>query len=293
MAFVKNIQGLNLSMKKYILYLLIIPVISVYAQSPWTQPDNGFYGQLSLNMVSGYDELYVTGGNKIATERKIDDLTLQGWLEWGLSESSTILLSLPLIVLNAGDLNIADQIDPLTQSGSLKAPGNIRLGWKKLISTGSYVSAGQLWLETPSGKYDDKTGLRSGYDAWALIPSFNFGTSGSAWYSYGSFAYGLRSNNYSHFLQFNAEVGYHIMPVLSLAFYIDWLNSLKNGSRQDPVNNLLTGLYVNNQEYFAFGIKVYGKIISNRLGISLGLAGAFSGNFVPRVPAFNLALYYK
>jgi hypothetical protein len=244
-------------------------------------------------MVSGYDELYVTGGNQIATERRINDLTVQGWLEWGLSESSTILLSLPLKILDAGDLNITGQEDPFTQSGSLTAPWNIRLGWIHAISTGSYVSAGQLWLETPSGKYDDKTGLRSGYDAWTLIPSFNLGTSGSSWYSYGSFAYGLRSNNYSHFLQLNAEVGYHIMPALSAAFYIDWLNSLNNGSRQDPVNNLLTGLYVNDQEYFAFGIKVYGKIISNRLGISLGLAGAFSGNFVPRAPAFNLALYYK
>jgi hypothetical protein len=280
-------------MKKNMLLWLIIPIISVHAQSPWTQVDKGFYGQLSLNMVSGYNELYVTGGNKIATERKIDDLTLQGWLEWGLSESSTILLSLPLKILNAGELNIAGQADQLTQSGSMMALGNIRLGWKQAISTGAYISAWQLWMETPSGKYDDKTGLRSGYDAWTLIPSFSLGTSGSDWYSYGSFAYGLRSNNYSHFLQFNAEVGYHMMPALSIAFYIDWLNSMQNGGWEDPVNNLLTGLYVNDQEYFAFGIKVYGKIISNRLGLSLGLAGAFSGNFVPRVPAFNLALYYK
>ena len=243
--------------------------------------------------MSGYDEMYISGGNKIATERNIDDLTIQGWFEWGLSESSTILISLPLKILNAGDLNIAGQTDPFTQSGSLTAPGNIRFSWKQAITKESYISAGQLWLETPSGKYDEKTGLRSGYDAWTLIPSFNLGISGSDWYSYGSFAYGLRGNNYSHFLQFSAEVGYHIMPALSVAFYVDWLNSLKNGNRQDPVNNLLTGLYVNDQEYFAFGIKLYGKLISNRLGVSLGFAGAFSGNFVPRVPAFNLALYYK
>jgi hypothetical protein len=280
-------------MIKTIFFVILSLVFSVWAQSPWTQKPNEIYGQISLNIVSGYDELYLKGGEKIATERKISDLTLQGWLERGMSQSSTILLSFPVKILNAGDLVSSDNPDPLTKKGSLTAPGNLRLGWKQQAIQNGLTMAGQLWLEMPTGKYDNDTGLRTGYDAWTLIPSLNLGTSGTGWYTYGYFAFGYRSNDYSDFLQATGEAGYQIMSKLSIAVYIDWLHSLKNGSRIDPANNLRTGLYVNDQEYFAFGIKLYGKVISPKIGIALGFAGAFSGNFVPRVPAFNLALYYQ
>ena len=229
----------------------------------------------------------------IQTEREIQDLTLQGWLEWGIMESSTVLISLPVKLLKSGDLKGSVQANPVTQSGSLIAPGNIRLGWKQRLSGGALVSAAQIWLDLPSGKYDDQTGLRSGYDTWSIVPSSNIGTSGDNWYTYGFVSYSLRGNNYSHYIQAGAEAGYHFIPGLSAALYLDWLNSLNNGSRKDPVNNLLTGLYVNNQEYMAWGIKIFGRIFSENAGIALGLAGAFSGNYVPRAPAFNLAVYYQ
>ena len=83
------------------------------------------------------------------------------------------------------------------------------------------------------------------------------------------------------------------MPLLSGAIYVDWLNSMNNGEHRDSVNNLLTGLYVNNQEYLAWGIKIFGNVFAADSGIALGVAGAFTGNYVPRAPAINMALYHQ
>ncbi len=280
-------------MKRLIVIISILCISIGYAQSPWTQADGEFYGQLSFNMIPEYEELYTKNGTNLLTERKLQDFTLQGWLEWGISESSTILFSFPLKMLKSGDLVTADQPDPFTDSGSITAPGNLRIGWKQGLFKDNLVAAGQLWLEMPTAKYDDESGLRSGYDAWAIIPSFNLGTSGTSWYSYANIAYGYRNNDYSHFTQLMAEAGYHFSQKISAAIYFDWLNSLNNGSRIDPVNNLITGLYVNNQEYLAWGLKVFGRILGEKTGISLGIAGAFSGNYVARAPAINLALYHQ
>jgi hypothetical protein len=283
-------------MKKCIYFTICIHLFilsDLTAQSPWTKHAGRIYAQLSLNAITGYDELYGAGSTPIATERKIQDITIQGWVEWGISRSSTVLLALPLKMLNAGDINSPALPDPMTAEGSMTAPGNIRLGFKQGLTTAMVVTAAQIWLEMPTGDYDEQTGLRSGYDALAVIPSFNLGSSGSEWYAYGNIAYGYRGNNYSHFLQVGAEAGYHFMPLLSVAVYLEWLNSLNNGSRQDPVNNLLTGLYVNNQEYMAWGIKIFSNIFSDNSGVALGIAGAFSGNYVPRAPALNLAIYHQ
>jgi hypothetical protein len=68
---------------------------------------------------------------------------------------------------------------------------------------------------------------------------------------------------------------------------------MRNGSRTDPLNNLLTGLYVNNQEHVAWGIKTYGNIFSDRWGVSAALFGAFSGNYVAKSPSINLGVYHR
>ena len=114
-------------MKRLIIIFSILNISFVYAQSPWTQKHGAFYGQLSLNMIPGYTELYIKNGNKQPTERKIQDITLQGWFEWGLMESSTVLLSFPLKMVSSSELNQTELSNPLTADGNLFAPGFICL----------------------------------------------------------------------------------------------------------------------------------------------------------------------
>ena len=59
-----------------------------------------------------------------------------------------------------------------------------------------------------------------------------------------------------------------------------------------PAENQLTGLYVNNQEYGAFGLKAIGEF-SNNSGITAGYGGAFSGNNVAKQAALTFGVYHK
>jgi hypothetical protein len=88
------------------------------------------------------------------------------------------------------------------------------------------------------------------------------------------------------------EAGYQVSRSISVAGVINILQSLQNGTRQDPLSNLRTGLYVNDQEFIAWGLKVFGPIIPDKFGYSAALFGAVGGNFVAKSPSLNLGLYY-
>ena len=74
--------------------------------------------------------------------------------------------------------------------------------------------------------------------------------------------------------------------------FLDFVISLNNGNYEVPLENALTALYVNNQEYTAFGLKAIGKITLD-FGFIAGFGGAFSGTHVAKKAAINLGLYYK
>jgi len=63
-----------------------------------------------------------------------------------------------------------------------------------------------------------------------------------------------------------------------IAILLDARQSINNGSRNDAdpglSNNLQTGLYLNDQQYFAWAFK-FSYNINKRLGINLYLGGGF------------------
>lgn len=74
--------------------------------------------------------------------------------------------------------------------------------------------------------------------------------------------------------------------------FLDFVISLNNGDFHTPIQNTLTALYVNDQEYTAFGLKAIIEI-SSQFGLIAGFGGAFSGNNVAKEAALNIGLYYK
>jgi hypothetical protein len=73
---------------------------------------------------------------------------------------------------------------------------------------------------------------------------------------------------------------------------LDVVKSFENGDIDLPPSNLLTGLYVNDQEYAAYSLKFVGEITKN-IGLNVGVGGAFSGNNVARRQALTFGAYYK
>jgi hypothetical protein len=280
-------------MIKALRYILLISIINpVWAQSPWLQEKNTLLTQISFNVIPEYHQLYLNSGKTYTTERNLKDNTLQAWIGYGFSEKTGFQLILPIKYLNAGDLVEKDTQTAQTTSGSLQAFGNIALIWKQKLLHQSWLLTSHLIAELPTAKYQDDSGLRSGYDAGSISAALSTGRGFGLIYLYAYLGIGYRSNDYSGFYTGGFEVGYQFARSISVATVINVLQSLQNGTRQDPVNNILTGLYVDNQEYIAWGLKVFGPIIPDKFGYSAAMFGAVNGNFVAKSPALNLGVYY-
>jgi hypothetical protein len=281
-------------MKKILQAFLLLSLINcLWAQSPWIQKKSTLLTQLSLNTIRSYNQLYLNSGDTRSTERSLTDNTFQAWFEYGLTDYNSFQLVLPIKFLDAGDLVNPNIGTPAkTSSGSLNAFGNMVFTWKKNLVKQTWLLTSNLNIEFPTAMYDDNTGLRSGYDAWVFSAALSAGRGFGKTYIYGHLGIGTRSNDYSTFYSGGLEWGYHIVKPIWVAGVLNILQSFENGTRQDPVNNLLTGLYVNDQEYIAWGLKIFGPIIPDKFGYSLALFGAFNGNFVAKAPSLNLGIYY-
>jgi hypothetical protein len=267
-------------------------VNSVFAQSPWLHEKKTLLTQISFNIIPEYNQLYLNSGETYTTERNLKDNTLQAWLEYGLSDYTAFQVILPLKFLTAGSLVENDFQTPQTRAGSLQAFGNFSLIWKQKLVQQTWIVTSHLLVEFPTADYQGESGLRSGYDAWALFAALSTGRGFGRTYIYAHLGVGTRTNEYSSFFTGGVEAGYQVSRSISVAGVINILQSLQNGTRQDPLNNLLTGLYVNDQEFIAWGLKVFGPIIPDKFGYSAALFGAVGGNFVAKSPSLNLGLYY-
>jgi hypothetical protein len=87
-------------------------------------------------------------------------------------------------------------------------------------------------------------------------------------------------------------VGHKIIKRIWLIGFVDVVKSFENGNIALPIQNTFTGLYVNDQEYGAYGLKAIGEI-TEQIGLTAGFGGAFFGNNVPSQAAFNVGVYHK
>ncbi len=220
-------------------------------------------------------------------------MTASVYGEYGLNDKITIIAELPYKFLSTGNTVLPNSsiINPSNQEGSLNALGNIKLGVKNQFINKGVVFSGQLTMELPTAKYDDKTGLRSGYDAVSIIPSVSIGKGFDKHYGYLSIGTGIKSNNYSEDLRISGEIGTKVLNRLWIVGVLDILKSFENGDAITPIRNLETGLYVDRQEYTALGLKFILEA-NDKLGFNAGFYGG-SGNFVAAQLSMNFGVYLK
>lgn len=277
-------------MKKFAKLLLILLSLSNFAQSPWTPKKGKTYAQLSFTSISGYNRLF--GNSDYSTEREISDRTLQFFAEHGLSNNTSLLVSIPFKMIETGDLDPLIFQPEITTSDSRNTLGNIEIGLKHNFYKKNWVLSGQLSLEANTSSYDHNSGIRTGYDAWSLSPYFIAGKGFGYTYIQAFIGANLRTNNYSSNFRIGGEIGRKLGKYIWLIGFLDVSSSFKNGDIILPIENTLIGLYVNDQEFGAFGFKAIGEI-SNNFGINAGFGGAFSGNNVAKAPAVTFGFYHK
>ncbi|QTE21345.1 hypothetical protein [Polaribacter cellanae] len=274
-------------MKKLTSLLLLLLTTSLFAQSPWTKKKGDLFVNFSYTTIPNYNKLF---GDPDNTERNITDRTFQIYGEYGFTNKTSLIFSVPLKSIKVGDF-VANKnlISPLTNNGTKTSFGNIQLGLKHQFYNNGWVLAGQLLSEINTSSYDKATGIRTGYDAFTFTPQLLAGKSFGKTFLQTHIGADLRTNDYSSNFKIGGEFGGKITKNIWLIGYVDVVKSFKNGEVNIPINNSLTGLYVNDQEYGAYGLK--GILQLCDLGITASFGNAFFGNNVPKKTAFSIGIF--
>lgn len=276
-----------------ILLFLLFTSQTLFAQSPWTQKKGSGYYQASVNLIGNYSTLHFNGSDSWNLSREVSDMTAAVYGEYGLTDKITVIAELPYKFLSTGSTLLPNPsvVNPTNQEGSLNTLGNIKLGLRNQFINKSVVFSGQLTLELPTSTYDDKTGLSAGYDAVSIIPSISVGKGYDKYYGYLSIGTGIKSNNYSEDLRVSGEFGAKVLDRLWIIGVLDVLKSFENGDYVAESRNLETGLYVDQQEYTALGLKFILEA-TDKLGFNAGFYGG-PGNFVASQVSMNFGVYLK
>lgn len=264
-------------MKNSIKILFILISVSAFSQSPWIQEKNKFYTQLSFNSIPNYNTLFGNSDYNIPGE--ISDNTIQFYGEYGFSDKTSLIVNIPLKLISFNDFNKT-------------ALGNLEVGLKHRFYKKDWILSGQFNVEANTSAYDSTSGIRTGYNAFTLTPLFLSGRSFGKTYIQSFIGANIRTNDYSSNFKIGGEIGLKIIKRVWLIGFVDIVKSLKNGNIELPIENTFTGLYVNDQDYGAFGLKGIVEI-TGAFGATVGFGGAFFGNNVAKQASLNIGFYHK
>ncbi|MBM1106296.1 hypothetical protein JQC67_09130 [Aurantibacter crassamenti] len=276
-------------MRNITLLTALLFTATLFSQGAWTKSKNEVYTQLSYYSIGGYSGIYGDPGYQ--SERKLTDNTLQLYAEYGVSDKTTFVFSLPIKMIKAEGL-VDSATSPLTAEGSETALGNITIGIKHSLLQSAWVVSGQLNIGLKTGSFFEESGLRSGYDTYTLSPKINVGRSFGRFYAQGSTGVDVRFNDYSSSYVLDAELGAKPFNRFWTIGFFNLSSSFENGEVILPANNLVTGFYVNDQEYAAYGLKFIFEA-TDKIGVLANYTTAISGNNVPRRAVFGFGLYGK
>ncbi len=217
----------------------------------------------------------------------LTDNTIQFYGEYGFSDKTSLIVNLPLKLIS---LNPIENLQ--SEDFNKTALGNLEVGVKHNFYKKEWILSGQFSIEANTGSYDAVSGIRTGYDAFTFTPLFLAGRSFGKTYVQSFIGTNLRTNDYSSNFKVGGEVGHKITKHIWLVAFVDIVKSFENGNIVLPEENTLTGLYVNDQEYGAFGLKGIGEI-TGEFGVTVGYGGAFFGNNVAKQAAFTFGVYHK
>ncbi|WP_397444874.1 hypothetical protein [Polaribacter sp. R77954] len=279
-------------MKNITKVLFLFATISVSSQSPWTPKKGKAYTQLSYTTIPEYNALFAEPDRTLFGT--ISDNTIQFFGEYGLSNTTSLLVNIPFKSISIDDFEDPriDCIGNCSRDFSSSALGNISLGLKHNFYNKNWLLSGQLTIEGNTGSYDNISGIRTGYDAWSFTPLFLVGRGFGKTYIQAFLGADFRTNNYSSNFKIGGELGKKLGKYIWLIGFLDISKSLENGNVILPIANTLNSLYVNNQEYGSFGLKGIGEI-KNNFGITASFGGAFFGNNVAKQAALTFGIYHK
>ncbi len=261
-------------------------------QSPWARPAHGGYVQLGYHTIPTYSSLFGKAGEDLPLVRYVTERTLQLYGEYGLSRRTTAAVSVPFRMHQRGARTpeLPLFIQP-TSSGNLAALGNVSLAVRHQFLSGPLALGAGLRLDLPSSASQPQAGMRTGFDAFTILPSISAGQGFGKgyWLAYSGLA--LRTNNYNHYLSLGAEGGLSVGSFWLIVF-VDAVLPFENDARPLNPTSTLTGLYENNQGWISPGLKAIWQV-APQWGFVVSGAGALWAQYVPKSPGLSAAVFFR
>ena len=269
---------------KTLLFSLFI-TSTLLAQSPWTKEKGDLFVNVSYTTISDYNEIF--GDPDYFTNGKITDNTYQIYSEYGLSDKTTFIASIPFKNISLDEFKFCNGNTCIGEDFNETAFGNISLGIKHQFYNKGWVISGQFVTELNTGSFDEKSGIRTGYDAFTFTTQLLAGKSFGKTFFQSHIGVDVRTNDYSNNFKIGGEFGGKVLKNIWLIGFVDVVESFEDGNRIN--DNPLNGLYQNDQEYGAYGVKAILQLCD--LGVTASFANAFSGNNVPKQTAFSIGIF--
>lgn len=288
---------LSNKVKFFISYLFIINVLCINissAQQAWTKEKGKFYSQIGVSFLT-YDKML--NGKTSADEwtnlnANFNDLTLQAYGEYGLTNKLMLSAQLPLRVVSVKDVKAPSTIS----EGSLTSLGNIQAALTaNLYNKNGWVVSGKANIGLPTAKFDAKTGLRTGFDALSAEPSLLLGYGHAKFFASGEVGYVLRTNNYSNRIHAAGQIGKFFGKSKKVLAILN-LELMKSGidGTYDDGTSLQTGLYLDEQSYLSPTLKLGYKTTSKTmLWFSMGSGLAPITKNIAASPGLSLTFSYQ
>lgn len=261
------------------------------AQQAWTKEKGAYYTQLGGSFLRS-NRLLNGLADPLPLNRDITDITVQFYGEYGITNKITVSGQIPFKLLNAANTVGVEGV----QDGSLSAFSNIQTAvTARLYNKNGYVVSAKTGLSLPTAKFQEKTGLRSGFDALSISPSLLAGLGHAKFFTSAEVGYVVRNNGYSNRVFATWQIGKYVgkqkklLPILSL----DYMKSLSGGTFNDE-SGATTGMYLNAQSYLSPGLKL-GYKSTPKITLWLSFGGGV-GNVTKNIaasPGLSFSISYQ
>ena len=249
--------NINKSGMFFLIILFSLVLVEETKAGAWTQKKNSGYYSLDFRFLSG-SELHGMNGSKIHIP-KFKDFTTGFFGAYGISTDATVFLG--AAVFKSISLDTSSSAAGFDTDA--KGIGDINVGVKyKLAKFGSTVLSAKLILGLPTGSSDKDDALWTGSSDFNQEIGVEAGPSfyPAPFYLTGGVSINNRTKGFSDEFSYGVEGGYKFLSDLTLVVRLHGQLSLKNGD-----DNVIGGygIYLNNQEYFAYNAQLVYKITNN------------------------------
>ena len=275
-------------------FLTTIFVLSLFAnlalsQQAWTKAKGKYYGQLGTSFLA-YNS-YIDNDTKsiLPLDREFVDMSFSLYGEYGITDYLTITGQLPFKYSSSTKGQNSN-----VQDGSIAGLSNINLSLTgRLYQKGGAVVSAKIRTSLPNSKYDERTGLRTGFDATTIAPSLLFGLGTEKFFTSAELGYEVRNNGYTNRTQFGFQIGKFFANRKWIGIFgVEYFQSIGDSTYDDQKSEF-TGLYLSTQTFLSPNLKVgYYVKPNSTIWFSAGF-GLYPTDDIPASPGISLSFSHN